>query len=199
MNNDIERVIYDQQEIDQRVSELAEQLNHDYAGKRDVVVVAVLTGAIMFTMDLYKRLDLYAHIDFVDVSSYQGGTSSTGSVKLLHDLKNDIKGKDVIVCEDIVDTGRTLKFLIDLLKDRGANSIKICSIFDKPAGRVVDVQADYVGFDVPNEFLVGYGLDYQGLYRNLPYIGVLKPSVYQKKTWLNYWSVMVKYAIINAL
>ena len=181
MNNDIERVIYDQQEIDQRVSELAEQLNHDYAGKRDVVVVAVLTGAIMFTMDLYKRFDLYAHIDFVDVSSYQGGTSSTGSVKLLHDLKNDIKGKDVIVCEDIVDTGRTLKFLIDLLKDRGANSIKICSIFDKPAGRVVDVQADYVGFDVPNEFLVGYGLDYQGLYRNLPYIGVLKPSVYQKK------------------
>ena len=181
MNNDIERVIYDQQEIDQRVSELAEQLNHDYAGKRDVVVVAVLTGAIMFTMDLYKRLDLYAHIDFVDVSSYQGGTSSTGSVKLLHDLKNDIKGKDVIVCEDIVDTGRTLKFLIDLLKDRGANSIKICSIFDKPAGRVVAVQADYVGFDVPNEFLVGYGLDYQGLYRNLPYIGVLKPSVYQKK------------------
>lgn len=181
MNNDIERVIYDQQEIDQRVGELAKQLNHDYAGKRDVVVVAVLTGAIMFTMDLYKRLDLYAHIDFVDVSSYQGGTSSTGSVKLLHDLKNDIKGKDVIVCEDIVDTGRTLKFLIDLLKDRGANSIKICSIFDKPAGRVVDVQADYVGFDVPNEFLVGYGLDYQGLYRNLPYIGVLKPSVYQKK------------------
>ena len=181
MNNDIERVIYDQQEIDQRVSELAEQLNHDYAGKRDVVVVAVLTGAIMFTMDLYKRPDLYAHIDFVDVSSYQGGTSSTGSVKLLHDLKNDIKGKDVIVCEDIVDTGRTLKFLIDLQKVRGANSIKICSIFDKPAGRVVDVQADYVGFDVPNEFLVGYGLDYQGLYRNLPYIGVLKPSVYQKK------------------
>lgn len=181
MNNDIERVIYNQQQIDQRVEELAEQLNHDYAGKKNLVVVAVLTGAIMFTMDLYKRLDLYAHIDFVDVSSYQGGTSSTGSVKLLHDLKNDIKGKDVIICEDIVDTGRTLKFLIDLLKGRGANSIKICSIFDKPEGRVVDVHADYVGFDVPNEFLVGYGLDYQGLYRNLPYIGVLKPTVYQKK------------------
>ncbi|WP_295731710.1 hypoxanthine phosphoribosyltransferase [uncultured Limosilactobacillus sp.] len=181
MNNDIERVIYDQQEIDQRVQELAEQLNHDYAGKKDVVVVAVLTGAIVFAMDLYKRLDLYAHIDFVDVSSYQGGTSSTGSVKLLHDLKNDIRGKDVIICEDIVDTGRTLKFLIDLLKGRGANSIKICSIFDKPEGRVVNVRADYVGFDVPNEFLVGYGLDYQGLYRNLPYIGVLKPTVYQKK------------------
>lgn len=181
MNNDIERVIFDEQQINARVQELADQLNHDYAGKKDVVVVSVLTGAIMFTTDLFKKLNLYAHIDFVDISSYQGGTSSTGTVKLLHDLKNDIANKDVIVCEDIIDTGRTLKFLIDLLHGRGANSIKICSIFDKPEGRVVDVHADYVGFDVPNEFLVGYGLDYQGLYRNLPYIGVLKPSVYQKK------------------
>lgn len=180
MNNDIERVIFNEQQINTRVQELADQLNHDYAGKKDVVVVAVLTGAIMFTTDLFKKLNLYAHIDFVDVSSYQGGTSSTGTVKLLHDLKNDIAGKDVIVCEDIVDTGRTLKFLVDLLHGRGANSIKICSIFDKPEGRIVDVHADYVGFDVPNEFLVGYGLDYEGLYRNLPYIGVLKPSVYQK-------------------
>lgn len=184
MNNDIERVIFNEQQINTRVQELADQLNHDYAGKKDVVVVAVLTGAIMFTTDLFKKLNLYAHIDFVDVSSYQGGTSSTGTVKLLHDLKNDIAGKDVIVCEDIVDTGRTLKFLVDLLHGRGANSIKICSIFDKPEGRIVDVHADYVGFDVPNEFLVGYGLDYEGLYRNLPYIGVLKPSVYQKG-WLN--------------
>lgn len=181
MNNDIERVIFNEQQINQRVQELANQLNHDYAGKKNVVVVAVLTGAIVFTMDLFKKLDLYAHIDFVDVSSYQGGTSSTGTVKLLHDLKNDIAGKDVIVCEDIIDTGRTLKYLIDLLNGRGANSIKIVSIFDKPEGRVVDVHPDYVGFDVPNEFLVGYGLDYQGLYRNLPYIGVLRPSVYEKK------------------
>lgn len=182
MNNDIERIIYSQEEISKRVQELAQQINHDYADKKDVVVVAVLTGAIMFTMDLYKRLDLYAHIDFVDVSSYQGGTSSSGTVKLIHDLKNDIADKDVLICEDIVDTGRTLQFLINLLRGRGAKSVKVCSIFDKPEGRVVDVKADYVGFDVPNEFLVGYGLDYQGLYRNLPYIGVLKPSVYKKKT-----------------
>lgn len=181
MNNDIERVIFNEQQINQRVQELANQLNRDYAGKKNVVVVAVLTGAIVFTMDLFKKLNLYAHIDFVDVSSYQGGTSCTGTVKLLHDLKNDIAGKDVIVCEDIIDTGRTLKYLIDLLNGRGANSIKVVSIFDKPEGRVVDVHPDYVGFDVPNEFLVGYGLDYQGLYRNLPYIGVLRPSVYQKK------------------
>lgn len=182
MNNDIQEVIFNEQQIKSRVNALADQLNHDYAGKRDVVLVAVLTGAIMFATDLYKKLDLYAHMDFVDVSSYQGGTSSTGSVKLLHDLKNDIQGKDVIICEDIVDTGRTLKFLNDLFEDRGANSIKICSMFDKPEGRVVDVHADYVGLDVPNKFLVGYGLDYDGLYRNLPYIGVLKQKVYDQSS-----------------
>lgn len=179
MNNDIERVIYSASAIQKREKELAAQLSDEYRGKKPVIV-SVLTGAILFTVDVFDKMDIFAQLDFIDVSSYGGGTQSSGHVKLVHDLKNDIKGRDVLVMEDIVDTGRTLKFLVDLLKDRGANSIKVCSMLDKPEGRVVDVKADYVGFNVPNEFLVGYGLDYDGYYRNLPYVGVLKPSVYQK-------------------
>ncbi|WP_367342505.1 hypoxanthine phosphoribosyltransferase [Limosilactobacillus sp.] len=179
MNNDIERVIYSASAIQKREKELAAQLSDEYRGKKPVIV-SVLTGAILFTVDVFDNMDIFAQLDFIDVSSYGGGTQSSGHVKLVHDLKNDIKGRDVLVMEDIVDTGRTLKFLVDLLKDRGANSIKVCSMLDKPEGRVVDVKADYVGFNVPNEFLVGYGLDYDGYYRNLPYVGVLKPSVYQK-------------------
>lgn len=179
MNNDIERVIYSASAIQKREKELAAQLSDEYRGKKPVIV-SVLTGAILFTVDVFDKMDIFAQLDFIDVSSYGGGTQSSGHVKLVHDLKNDIKGRDVLVMEDIVDTGRTLKFLVDLLKDRGANSIKVCSMLDKPEGRVVDVKADYVGFNVPNEFLVGFGLDYDGYYRNLPYVGVLKPSVYQK-------------------
>ena len=179
MNNDIERVLFDEEQIQTRVAELAAQITKDYQGKRPVIV-SVLTGAILFTVDLIRKIGLYAEMDFVDISSYYGGTSSSGSVKLLHDLKHSIEGKDVIIVEDIVDTGRTLKFLMDLLQGRGATSIKVCSFFDKPEGREVEVTTDYVGFDVPNEFLVGYGLDYKNYYRNLPYVGVLKPCVYQK-------------------
>ena len=120
-----------------------------------------------------------AQIDFIDVSSYFGGLGSTGKVKLIHDLKTDVKDRHVLIMEDIVDTGRTLKYLMDLLADRGAKSIKVCSLLNKPEGRKVDVEPDYVGFTVPKEFLVGYGLDYKGFYRNLPYVGILKPSVYQ--------------------
>ena len=178
LDKDIERVIYSRDQIQQRVKELGQQLTHDYAGNKNLVVVDVLSGASLFTIDLLEQMDVYCRMDFVDVSSYKGGTSSTGTVTLLHDLKNDIKGKDVLICEDIVDTGRTLKFLMDLLDGRGANSIKVCTMLDKPSGRLVDVKADYVGFDVPNEFLVGYGLDYDGYYRNLPYVGVLKQEVY---------------------
>ena len=120
-----------------------------------------------------------AQIDFIDVSSYFGGLGSTGKVKLIHDLKTDVKDRHVLIMEDIVDTGRTLKYLMDLLADRGAKSIKVCSLLNKTEGRKVDVEPDYVGFTVPKEFLVGYGLDYKGFYRNLPYVGILKPSVYQ--------------------
>ncbi|MEY8442415.1 hypoxanthine phosphoribosyltransferase [Lactobacillaceae bacterium 24-114] len=179
MNNDIERVLYSEEEIQQRTRELAQQLIEDYRDQKPLVI-SVMTGAVLFTVDMIKKMDMKVKLDFIDVSSYYGGTSSTGEVKLVQDLKSDVKGRPVIIMEDIVDTGRTLKFLIDLLHQRGAKSVKVCSLLDKPEGREVEVTADYVGFNVPNEFLVGYGLDYQGYYRNLPYVGILKPAVYEK-------------------
>lgn len=179
MNNDIQSVLYSEQQISEMEDRLAGQLNRDYADKQPVVI-SVLTGAVFFTTDMMKRMNFKATMDFIDVSSYEGA-ESTGQVKLEHDLKHSIKGQDALVMEDIVDTGRTLKYLIDVLKKRGAKSIKVCAMLDKPEGRKVDVKADYAGLKVPNEFLVGYGLDYNGLYRNLPYVGILKPSVYGGK------------------
>ncbi|KRL94635.1 hypoxanthine phosphoribosyltransferase [Limosilactobacillus equigenerosi DSM 18793 = JCM 14505] len=180
MENDIERVLYSEADIQKLVNKLADQINHDYADTDELVVVSVLTGAMMFTTDLFKRIKVMASLDSVDLSSYAGATTeSTGTVELIQDLTNSIEGKDVLVVEDIVDTGRTLAKLVDVLKDRGAKSLKICTLFDKPDRRVADVKADYVGQIVPNEFIVGYGLDYNFLYRNLPYVGVLKPEVYR--------------------
>ncbi|MBD7895511.1 hypoxanthine phosphoribosyltransferase [Limosilactobacillus sp. Sa3CUN2] len=179
MNNDIERVLYSEEEINRRMDELAKQLTAEYKEQRPLII-SVMTGAVLFTVDMIKRMDIMAKLDFIDVSSYYGGTSSTGEVKLVQDLKSDIRGRSILIMEDIVDTGHTLKFLIDLLKERGAKSVKVCTLLDKPEGRQVEVKADYVGFNVPNEFLVGYGLDYKGYYRNLPYVGILKPAVYEK-------------------
>ncbi|HJA73866.1 MAG TPA: hypoxanthine phosphoribosyltransferase [Candidatus Limosilactobacillus faecipullorum] len=181
MNNDIERVLYSEDQIQTRIAEMAKQIETDYADKCPVVI-SVLTGAILFTVDLLEKLDLYTTLDFIDVSSYFGGTESSGRVELVRDLKSDVKGKDILICEDIIDSGRTLQFLVDLLKERGAKSIKVATMLDKPEGRdeAVTVEADYAGFTVPNEFLVGYGLDYDGFYRNLPYVGILKPAVYTK-------------------
>lgn len=178
MNNDIERVLYSEEMLGKRMDELATDLTKDYKDKRPIII-SVLSGAALFTVDMIERLDIMAQIDFIDVSSYFGGLGSTGKVKLIHDLKTDVKDRHVLIMEDIVDTGRTLKYLMDLLADRGAKSIKVCSLLNKPEGRKVDVEPDYVGFTVPKEFLVGYGLDYKGFYRNLPYVGILKPSVYQ--------------------
>lgn len=177
MNDDIERVLYSQEDIAAAVKRLGKQLSNDYRDKKPLVV-CVLTGAVLFMSDIIRQMDIYLDIDFVDVSSYKGGTASTGKVELIRDLDSDVSGRDIIFVEDIIDTGRTLQFLEDLVSDRGANSIKVCTIFDKPEGRVVSAKADYVGFNVPNEFIVGYGLDYKGFYRNLPYIGILKPSIY---------------------
>ncbi|MBB1062235.1 hypoxanthine phosphoribosyltransferase [Limosilactobacillus fastidiosus] len=179
MNNDIERVLYSEEEINRRMDELAKQLTAEYREQRPLII-SVMTGAVLFTVDMIKRMDIMAKLDFIDVSSYYGGTSSTGEVKLVQDLKSDIRGRSILIMEDIVDTGHTLKFLIELLKERGAKSVKVCTLLDKPEGRQVEVKADYVGFNVPNEFLVGYGLDYKGYYRNLPYVGILKPAVYEK-------------------
>ena len=179
MNNDVEKVLYTQDQVNQRLDELANTLTEKYQDEFPVLV-SVMTGAMIFTSEMMKRLNFKLNVDYVDVSSYEESSESTGKVKLIQDLSHDIKGRPVIIMEDIIDTGHTLKYLIDLLKERGAKSVKVCTLLDKPEGRQVEVKADYVGFNVPNEFLVGYGLDYQGYYRNLPYVGILKPAVYEK-------------------
>ncbi|MHA8110673.1 hypoxanthine phosphoribosyltransferase [Lactobacillaceae bacterium Melli_B4] len=180
MNNDILKTVCDQQQIQEVCKRLGKEITKDYQGKQPLVV-GVLKGAIFFMTDVVRYMDLYLSIDFIDVSSYNGGTESSGKVQLIKDLDSDVKGRDVIIIEDIIETGRTLKYLQDLLKDRGANSIKVCALVDKPEARVVESPVDYVGIDLPKEFLVGYGLDYQEQYRNLPYIGVLKPEIYKSK------------------
>lgn len=177
MNNDIEQILYTQDQVDQRLDELAATLTEKYQDQFPVVV-SVMTGAMVFTSEMLKRLNFKLNVDYVDVSSYDDGAESSGKVKLVQDLSTDIKGRPVIIMEDIIDTGYTLDFLTDLLRNRGAKSIEICSLLDKPERRQVDVEADYVGFKVPNEFIVGYGLDFDGVYRNLPFVGVLKRAVY---------------------
>lgn len=177
MNNDIEQVLYTQDQVDQRLDELAATLTEKYQDQFPVVV-SVMTGAMVFTSEMLKRLNFKLNVDYVDVSSYDDGAESSGKVKLVQDLSTDIKDRPVIIMEDIIDTGYTLDFLTDLLRNRGAKSIEICSLLDKPERRQVDVEADYVGFKVPNEFIVGYGLDFDGVYRNLPFVGVLKRAVY---------------------
>lgn len=179
MNNDIEQVLYTQEQVNSRLDELAKQLTAKYQDECPLIV-SVMTGALVFTSDMLKRLPFKLNLDYVDVSSYANGSQSAGQVKLIQDLSSDIKGRPVIIMEDIIDTGHTLKYLADLLQDRGAKSIEICALLDKPDRREVNVEADYVGFKVPDEFIVGYGLDYSGFYRNLPYIGILKRSVYSK-------------------
>ncbi|KRN19699.1 hpt protein [Pediococcus claussenii] len=157
---------------------LGEQLTTDYADKQPLVI-SVLSGAVFFTTDVVREMDVYADMDFIDVSSYNGGLESSGNIDLVTDLSTDVKGRDILIIEDIVDTGRTLKYIIELLYKRNAKSVKVCALMDKPTGRKIEVKADYVGFVVPDEFVVGYGLDYKGLYRNLPYVGVLKPEIYE--------------------
>ncbi|MCH3669336.1 hypoxanthine phosphoribosyltransferase, partial [Enterococcus faecium] len=142
-------------------------------------VVGVLKGAVPFMADIVRSIDTYLELDFMDVSSYGNATVSSGEVKIVKDLDTNVEGRDLLIVEDIIDSGRTLAYLVDLFKYRKAKSVKIVTLLDKPEGRVVNIEADYVGFNVPNEFVVGYGLDYAEAYRNLPYIGVLKPSVYQ--------------------
>ena len=178
MKNDIERVLYSREELAKKTSELGQQLTIDYKEKNPLVV-GILKGATPFLSDLIKEMDVYLEMDFMDISSYGGGITSSGEVKILKDLDTNVEGRDLLIVEDIIDSGRTLKYLIEMFRYRKAKSIKIVTLLDKPEGRVVDMKADYVGFLVPNEFVVGYGLDYDEKYRNLPYIGILKPEIYQ--------------------
>ncbi|MDR0922181.1 MAG: hypoxanthine phosphoribosyltransferase [Lactobacillales bacterium] len=174
----IEKVLYSKEEIEEKTMELGKQLAIDYAGKNPLVV-GVLKGAVPFLADLTRAIDTHLELDFMVVSSYHGGTTSSGEVKILKDLDTNVEGRDILIVEDIIDTGRTLRYLAELFQYRKAKSVKIVTLLDKPEGRVVDITADYVAFNVPNEFVVGYGLDYNENYRNLPYVGVLKPEVYQ--------------------
>ncbi|GKT03112.1 hypoxanthine phosphoribosyltransferase [Furfurilactobacillus sp. WILCCON 0119] len=179
MDNDIEKTLYSAEEIKEAAHRLGMQLTEDYRDKKPIMV-SVLKGAILWTVDVMREMDIMAEMDFVDVSSYHGGVASAGEIELIHDLSVDVTDRNIIIMEDIIDTGRTLQYLIDLLKKRHAKDIKVCTLLDKPEGRVVPAKADYVGFQLPKEFVVGYGLDYKEFYRNLPYVGVLKPSVYEE-------------------
>jgi hypoxanthine phosphoribosyltransferase len=162
-----------EEEVDKKIQELGEKISSDYAGKQ-VHLVCVLKGGSFFMCELAKRITIPVSLDFMSVSSYGSDTKSSGVVKIVKDLDEPLEGKDVIVIEDIVDSGRTLSYLLEMLSDRKPNSLKLCTLLDKPDRRVVDVKVDYTGFEIPDEFVVGYGLDYDQKYRNLPYIGVVK-------------------------
>ncbi|MCD8144882.1 MAG: hypoxanthine phosphoribosyltransferase [Oscillospiraceae bacterium] len=178
---DVERILFTQEELDQRVSELAEEINRDYAGK-EVLLISVLRGSFVFMADLVRKLTVPCRVDFMACSSYGSGTTSSGQVKVTKDLSDSIEGMDVLVVEDILDSGRTLNYLLKLLEARRPASVRLCTLLDKPDRRVVRVNVSYTGFVIPDTFIVGYGLDYGEHYRNLPYIGGLKPSVYEAET-----------------
>jgi len=177
MHNEIEKILISAEDIQQKCKDIGNQLSKEYEGKFPLAV-GVLKGALPFMSDVLREMDIHVEMDFMDVSSYGSEMRSSGEVKIVKDLDTKVEGRDVINIEDIIDSGLTLSYLVDLFKYRRANSIKIVTLLDKPEGRTVDIKADITGFSVPNEFVVGYGLDYQEKYRNLPYIGVLKPAVY---------------------
>ena len=166
-------VLLTEEEIDRRIQEIGDQISRYYAG-RQVHRVCVLKGGSFFMCELAKRIDVPVSLDFMSVSSYGSETKSSGVVKIVKDLDEPLKDKDVLVVEDIVDSGRTLSYLLEMLRDRGPRSLRLCTLLDKPERRVVDVHVDYTGFQIPDEFVVGYGLDYDQKYRNLPYIGTVE-------------------------
>ncbi|MBQ9065306.1 MAG: hypoxanthine phosphoribosyltransferase [Blautia sp.] len=169
------RVMFTEEEVDKRIREVAEQINRDYAGKQ-VHMICVLKGGAFFMCELAKRINTDVSLDFMSVSSYGNSTKSSGAVKIVKDLDEPLQGKDVLVVEDIIDSGRTLSYLLELIKDRKPESVRLCTLLDKPDRRVCDVTVDYCCFQIPDEFVVGYGLDYAQKYRNLPYIGVVEPE-----------------------
>lgn len=167
------RVLVPEEEVDARIRELGEKISKDYEGKQ-IHLICVLKGGVFFMCELAKRITVPVSMDFMCVGSYGDGTKSSGVVRIAKDLDESIEGKDVLIVEDIIDSGRTLSYLIEILKKRGPKSLRLCTLLDKPERRVKDVKVDYVGFNIPDEFVVGYGLDYAQKYRNLPYIGVVE-------------------------
>lgn len=176
-DQDILKVLFTDEELRARIAQVGAQITRDYQGK-EPVLVSVLRGSYIFMADLTRSIDVPCTVDFMSVSSYGAGTASSGQVKILKDLSESIEGKDLIIVEDILDSGNTLYYLRDVLEARKPKSVSICTLLDKPERRVKDIKPDYVGFQIPDAFVVGYGLDYAERYRNLPYIGILKPEVY---------------------
>jgi hypoxanthine phosphoribosyltransferase len=177
LHDDIEEVLISQATLQRRVRELGRVISQEYRG-RDLLLVSVLKGSIVFMADLIRSIDIPHEIDFMATSSYGSGVSSSGVVRILKDLNTSIEGRNIILVEDIIDSGHTLSYLLRILQERQPASIRILTLLDKPERREVDVKVDWIGFSIPNAFVVGYGLDYDEIYRNLPYIGVLKPSIY---------------------
>ncbi len=179
LDADIERVLIDHADIKKRVQELGEEINRAYAGQ-DLVLVSVLKGSVVFMADLMRAIKVPHEVDFMATSSYGGGTTSSGAVRILKDLNCNIEGRNVLLVEDIVDSGNTLSYLVRMLEERHPKSLHIMTLLDKPERRESPIEVKWVGFSIPNEFVVGYGLDYDEIYRNLPYIGVVKPSIYSE-------------------
>ena len=179
-NRDIKEVLISEEQLAAKVAELGEAISKDYEGKK-LIIIGVLKGSVVFMTDLLRKITVPVEMDFMAVSSYGSGTKTSGVVKILKDLDRLIQGYHVLIVEDILDSGMTLSYLTELLRDRNPASIRIATLLDKPDRRKVDIKPDYVGFKIPDEFVVGYGLDYAELYRNLPYVGVLAPHVYEGK------------------
>ena len=180
LEKDIQSVLFSEEELKNRVAELAAMIEKDYEGK-EIMLIGVLRGSFVFMADLCRAIDLPCTLDFMSVSSYGKGTTSNGQVQITKDLSEDISGRHVIVIEDILDSGNTLSYLLKMLQNRNPASIRLCTLLDKPDRRVKQVEVHYSGFTIPDAFVVGYGLDYAEQYRNLPYIGILKPEVYGEK------------------
>ena len=177
MHDDIKNVLVTEEELKAKVADLGAQISRDYAGK-NLLLVSILKGAVVFMADLMRAISVPCRVDFMSVSSYGSGVKTSGVVKIVKDLDIPLAGYDLLVVEDILDSGMTLSYILELLQSRGPRSIRLCTLFDKPERRTVDITADYVGTTVPDAFIVGYGLDYDEKYRNLPFVGILKPEVY---------------------
>lgn len=179
MDNDIKKILINECELQEKVRELGNIINNDYKN-RDLLLLCILKGSVMFMGDLMKHINVYSTIEFMSVSSYGNSTISSGNVRILKDLDTPVNDKDILIVEDIIDTGITLKYVCGYLRGKGAKSVEVVTLLNKPSGRRVEIDAKYIGFEVSNEFVIGYGLDFAEKYRNLPYIGVLKESMYKE-------------------
>lgn len=178
LNNAVEKVLVSKNEIAEICQKLGQQITKDYQGAENLILLGLLKGCVPFMSDLMRHINLPVILEFMDVSSYKGGISSSGDIKILMDINTSVSGKDILICEDIVDTGKTLNTVVKLLLHRGAKSVEVVTLLDKPSGRVIPFTPKYIGVTIPKFFVVGYGLDFEEKYRNLPYVGVLKEHIY---------------------